>query len=116
MTSSITYSVPNPYVKGQIEERPIEDWREGWDPLGKLVNDGLPVIRIHKPGSAMYTLVRPYHLINAQNDYVVDPDTQIKVIAFVSPLFNWKTMVREDGNKLDPIHKEPLSTADSGLQ
>lgn len=108
MTSSITYSVLSPFSK-QTVERPVEDWREGWEPEGKPIHDGLPVIRIFKEGSAMYTLVRPYYLINAQNQYVVNPETHEKVIEFVSPLFNWQTMVREDGNRLEPVHKKPFS-------
>lgn len=83
--------------------------KTGEDSSGKFVHDGLPVIRIFKENSAMYTLVRPYHLINAQNEYVVDPETQKKLIEFVSPLFDWKVMVREDGNKLKPVHEKPLS-------
>lgn len=108
MASAITYTVFNTFTK-QEEERPLEDWRQGWEPSGELVQDGLPVIRFFRQGSSLYALTRPYYLINAQNDYVVDPDTQKKVIEFVSPLFNWKIMVREDGNRLKPVHDKPLS-------
>lgn len=107
MSISTTYSVFSPYSKNKVEVE-IEDWREGWEPNGRLLHDGLPVLRIFKEKSAMYTLMRPYYLIDAKDEYVVDPETQKKVIEFVSPLFNWKVMVREDGNRLEPVHKERL--------
>lgn len=107
MANSITYSVPSPYSRQNVRVE-LEDWRAGWEPEGELVSDGLPVLRVFKENSSMYTLMRPYYLINAQNEYVVNPETQEKVIEFVTPLFDWKVMVREDGNRLDPIHKEPL--------
>lgn len=108
MTNSISYSTISPYSKREVKAE-LEDWRDGWQPEGKLLFDGLPVLRIYKEQSSMYTLTRPYYLINCQNEYVVDPITQKKVIEFVSPLFDWKVMVREDGNRLEPVHKKPLA-------
>lgn len=110
MAISTTYSVPYPYSRDKVfVKAEIEDWREGWVKDGKFVGDGLPVLRVFKKGSTMFTLLRPYYLINAQKEYVVDPETQQKVIEYVTPFFDWKTMIREDENKLEPVHPKPLN-------
>jgi hypothetical protein len=112
MSSSTIYSVPSPF-KDHLIQCPIEDWRADWKPDGKLVGDGLPVLRIFKENTQEFALARPYYLINASKEHLLDSVTSEKVIVFVSPLFDWKKMIMENNRFLEPVHKRPIMDRES---
>ena len=111
---NFSYETPCFFVTNIFDMKPysvtVQDWREGWKKTGKLIGDGLPVLRMisHKP-AAEY-LMRPYYLVDSHGEYLRNfIGTTNKVIEFIKPTLGLKEISKE-GNRytLVPLFDRPI--------
>ncbi|RYF12151.1 MAG: hypothetical protein EOO40_01890 [Deltaproteobacteria bacterium] len=96
------FILPNPYTQ-KLEAFPVEDWREGWEPAGRLVSDGLPVIRLPDPRGSGFALLRPHFVLDRAGRKLhvsagaapTQGGGQDPLVAYIPPVLEFETVARE---------------------